>query len=76
MQDLIVGMIQTVKQSAVEMRKRVSNVRYGTPGKILFDFDGQTFETKEPMDVMPVGAGEAGQAWALKQLLQEKAKKI
>lgn len=71
---MIDEMIDTVKESATNFRQRISNVRYGAPGTILFDFDGKTYQAKEPTDIMPVGGGEAGKAWAAKQLLQEKAK--
>ena len=74
---LIAEMIITMKQSLAELRDRVSNIRYGEPGTILFDFDGETYAAPEPVDVMPVGAPELAQKkWALTQILDKKASKV
>lgn len=74
--DLLVEMIKAVRDSAANLRTEIANVRYGPPGTIYFDFRGETYAAKEPMDVMPVGAGEAGRAWCVKQLLNKTAHKI
>ena len=37
------------------MNKEITNIRYGEPGKILFDFSGETHTIKEPIDVILVG---------------------
>lgn len=34
---------------------RATNIRYGKPGTILFDYAGTTYTAKEPMDVLLVG---------------------
>ena len=71
----IVGLlVDTVKESCEQLRSRVANVRYGAPGTILFEFKGLTYAAPEPLDVMPVGYGEASQSWALKQILSGTAK--
>lgn len=69
-------MFSTAQKSLGELRKQVFNVRYGKPGEILFDFQGKTFKSPEPKDVMPVGQGEASNSWALKQILNGNAKEI
>jgi len=70
-----VELLQSGPKATAELRKEISNVRYGKPGTILFDFRGDTYTTPEPSDIMPVGSGEKSRSWALKQLLSEKAKK-
>lgn len=62
-------LLDTLKESLAALRRRCSNVRYGPPGKILFDFDGVTYWTAEPKDVLPVGAGDVGLRWAVRQYL-------
>ena len=74
MQTLLDEMILAARQSCNEMRARVSNVRLGPPGTILFDCDGRTFATREPMDVIVATDvrgtnNEASRSWALTQLL-------
>ena len=74
-------MLSSGLESSEELRKEISDVRYGTPGIILFDFRGKTYTTKEPMDLCVVGYtegsfyGEKSNSWALKQLLSGKSKK-
>jgi hypothetical protein len=65
-------------EAAKELRKQVSDVRYGPPGTILFEFQGETYEVPEPDDVMPAQDNkgtnnEAARSWALKQVLSKKA---
>lgn len=33
----------------------ITNIRYGEPGKIMFDYKGQTVTIAEPTDVLLVG---------------------
>ncbi len=58
-------------------KMKVTNVRYGEPGKILFDIDGVIHETQEPIDVLPVGYSvEAANKWALKRVFSNNYKKV
>lgn len=75
------SLIRAVGESVDQLRSEVSNVRYGEPGQILFEFKGDTYRAPEPADVMPAvdakgtNAG-ASRAWALRQVLDEKAAKV
>ncbi len=76
--DIATQMTATMRESLGEMRDEVSDVRYGKPGEILFEFKGKTYSAPEPTDVMPAkdtkGTNEeASRSWALKQVLQRKA---
>ncbi len=66
---IIKGMMAAFRESVAQMRTRVSRVRYGEVGVILFDFDGKTYATPEPRELLPVDAGEAGKAWAVRRFL-------
>ena len=69
-------MTDAVNQSAIELKKEISPVRYGDKGKLLFEFKGTTYQVDEPSDVMPVGDSDQSKSWALKQVLNENAKRI
>ena len=71
---MIGAILRTLGESLSELRARVSNVRYGPLGEILFEFDDKTMSAPEPMDIMPVGNGEASKAWAVRMILDKKAK--
>lgn len=73
---LVEMLLETSEKSLANLRRRVKNVRYGKPGTILYDFDGVTYATKEPRDVMPVGCGDASIRWALKQYLTGEDKPV
>jgi len=66
---LVELLLETTAKSLADLRRRVTNVRYGPPGLIYYDVDGVTYATPEPHDVMPVGQGDASIRWALKQHL-------
>lgn len=79
MKTLAAEMTDTVRNALTEQRAQVADVRYGRPGTILFEFQGQTFSAPEPTDVMPAidskgTNAEASRAWALKQVLNGNAK--
>lgn len=76
MNNLVVELISTARQSMAELRQRITNVRYGREegNEILFDFDGQ------PRAAMMVGRNadlvlglspEADAAIALRCFLDE-----
>lgn len=76
---IVQGMAEAAQQSASQMRGEISNVRYGEPGQIKFEFRGETHIAPEPNDVMPaVDAtgtnAEASRSWALKEILSGRAK--
>jgi len=78
--DIVVELIQTAYKACAEMRAKISMVRYGPPGLILFDFQGEVWAAPEPMDVMPAidakgTNAEASRSWALKQVINNKAHK-
>ena len=54
-------MLETLALSLEEYRLKaiplISNIRYGIPGEILFDFNGEKISIPEPMDVLLVGDG-------------------
>ena len=77
--DVAVAMLQAAKESTQALRDKVSSVRYGKVGEILFEFNGKTYTAPEPADVMPAknttGTNdEASRSWALSQVLCKKAK--
>ena len=74
MNDIIKLLLDTSSESLSILRNQVSNIRYGEPGKILFEFQNKTYCVKEPNDVMPANDNkgnnsEASRSWALKQIL-------
>lgn len=77
---LVPGLVKILLKAGAEsverLRAEISNVRYGEPGSILFDFRGTTYRAAEPSDVMPVSDpkdSEASRSWALKRLLDSEA---
>ena len=67
-------LITGVSKSVTGLRDRVSGIRYGEPGRVLFDFDGKTYSAKEPTDILVVGIeGDAPKAWAVRQILDKTA---
>ena len=46
-----------------EIAVHIANVRYGVPGKILFDYRGNTIAIREPADVLLVGYDEPAKHW-------------
>jgi len=76
---IISEMLTASRSSLLETAKDVSDVRYGEPGTILFEYKGKTFSAPEPTDVMPAkdtkGSNDEGaRAWAAKQIWDKKAK--
>jgi hypothetical protein len=77
-------LIETSKKSQKILIKRISNVRWGKEGEILFEYinkDGvkATYSAPEPMDIVPAfdtkgTNNEASRAWALRQILDKKVK--
>lgn len=58
-----------MRASVDAMLPDLSEPRYGPLGWIEFRFRGRTYRAPEPMDVLPVGAGEAGLRWAMQQII-------
>jgi len=75
-------MISSGLESLVELRKEVSNIRFGKLGYIDFEFQGESYTTKEPSETIVVGYtegsfyGEKSNSWALKQLLSGNVRKV
>jgi len=67
---------KAIKETTGAMRAEIADVRYGKPGEILFNFRGKAYSAPEPTDVIPVGQGEASQSWAVRQILDNKAKEV
>ncbi len=72
---IVVEMLDAAQKSCENLRKQTSNIRYGKPGFILFEFKNITYQVKEPRDIMPVGYGDA-RGWALKMILDDCAKPL
>ncbi len=67
-------MLMTAVQETIDsVEGKISNLRYGNLGEILFEYGKKTYTTPEPDDVMPVGAKQ-GNRWAAWQLIKGKAK--
>lgn len=45
----------TLAQPHASVAGTVSNVRYGPPGQLQFDRDGQTHSVRAPLDIVVVG---------------------
>ena len=69
---IIGGITEAIGQSIEQHEAKVSNLRYGTPGQILFEYDGKTYTAPEPKDVMPVGSPE-GNRWAAWKVVKQEA---
>ena len=74
--DIVKEMFVAGVESCNELRQEITNIRYGEPGTILFEFQGRAYSVPEPMDVMPVGDGQAHKSWALKQILSKTTKAV
>ena len=67
------GLLGAYKESRAQLADRFTNLRYGDPGHLLFEFDGDTYRTDEPSDVMPVMAGwRSQQYWCMDRFLDRK----
>ncbi len=82
MKEIVGLMIETAQKSCDNLRKDFSAIRYAKDFKsILFEFRGETFKAKVPLDVMPafdcIGTdGEASRSWALKTYLNGDCEKV
>lgn len=77
MQTIVGEMMVAAAKSLDRLRVQVSNPRYGKPGIILFEFQGEHYQAPEPTDVMPLcGSEEAARSWCLKQILHKSATKL
>ncbi len=78
---LVAEMVKAAHGSLAKMRDKVSNVRLGKPGEILFEFDGKTHSAPESKTAIVAqdtkGTNDpSARSWALKQILDNKAKPV
>lgn len=67
---LVAALLDAARASCAELRKQIEGPRYWNGALLHFKFKGVAYTVPEPEDVMPVGSGEAGKAWCLRQVLE------
>lgn len=57
-------LMKAVSKTVDKVQSKISNLRYGDAGSLFFEYDDIAYVVEEPMDILPIGAGDAGDRWA------------